>query len=259
MVSHAAGGPRKNGRGRFFNQEAAIAAHPRAPFHTPPAMAPPPLPERRTPAERRRPWTRRPSSLQIVNELKGDTTAFLPFKVKSTNGRSVVGTRVWLPRSSPFTSGRVYGLPDSRVYGFQMVSPYWRESARAGRLPACLGGDLDISGARETSLRQNNRLGAKVRFPEPGKVTLPQEKVPSRQGSLLWSREGCVAAGNVTSRQRRFQRGWEHYFGPGKVALPRRTLLRRREGYFEAEKFTLPSGRLLCRREGYFAAGQATL
>jgi hypothetical protein len=67
---------RTDGAGRFLHQEAATAAHPRAhPTHLR-RWPRPSLPERRTPAERRRPWTRRPSSLQIVNELKGDPTAF---------------------------------------------------------------------------------------------------------------------------------------------------------------------------------------
>ncbi len=66
-----------DGAGRFLHQEAATAAHPRAPpthlrrWHRLPSR------KRRTPAERRRPWTRRPSSLQIVNERKEDPAAFL--------------------------------------------------------------------------------------------------------------------------------------------------------------------------------------
>jgi hypothetical protein len=37
------------------------------------------------------------------------------------NGRSVVGTRVRHRRSSPFTSGRVYGAADNFVQGFQRM------------------------------------------------------------------------------------------------------------------------------------------
>ncbi len=78
--------------------------------HTPPAMAPPPLPGWRTPAERRRPWTRRPSSLQIVKELKGEPTAF---SLQGEERERPVGRgdpRL-ARRPSPFTSERVYGAP----------------------------------------------------------------------------------------------------------------------------------------------------
>ncbi len=192
---------------------------------------------------------RHPSKLSMSGR---GTRLRSPFKVKGTNGRSVVGTRVWLPRSSPFTSGRVYGLPDSRVYGFQIVSPYWRESARTGRLPACLGGDLDISGARETSLRQNNLLGAKVRLPEPGKVTLVQ-------GRLLRGREAYFAIGKFTLPSGSLLCHREVYFAVGKLTLPSGSLLCRREAYFAVGKLTLPSGSLLCHREAYFAVGKLTL
>jgi hypothetical protein len=88
-------------RRRFPNQEAATAAHPRAaPTHL---RRWPHLPslKRRTPAERRRPWTRRPSSLQIVKELKGDPAAFL-----LQGERSRTASRSWGP-----ASGFVVRLP----------------------------------------------------------------------------------------------------------------------------------------------------
>jgi hypothetical protein len=74
LKEKTAGGPRRNGktaqpRGRHRRS-------PTSPSRTPPAMAPPPLPGRRTSSERRRPWTRRPSSLSIVKEPRGDRTAF---------------------------------------------------------------------------------------------------------------------------------------------------------------------------------------
>jgi hypothetical protein len=99
---------RTDGAGRSFNQEAATAAHPRAP-----------------PTHLRR-WPRLPSPAggPLRNDgglglggrhpsrlsMSGrETRLRSPFKVKDTNGRSVVGTRIWHRRSSPFTSGRVYG------------------------------------------------------------------------------------------------------------------------------------------------------
>ncbi len=92
------------------HQEAATAAHPRSPpthLRRWPRL---PSLKRRTPAERRRPWTRRPSSLQIVNERKEEPAAF-PLQVKVTNGH-----RSWGPASgSSFVSPSLQGESTERL------------------------------------------------------------------------------------------------------------------------------------------------
>jgi hypothetical protein len=108
------------------------------------------------------------------------------------------------------TGGRCSGRQGSLT----IDSPYCRELARAGGLPACLGGDLDVSGARETSLRQSNLPWRREVYFGPGKFTLRQGSSLCRgevyfaageftlqQRRLLWSREVDFAAGKVTSRQ----------------------------------------------------------
>jgi hypothetical protein len=202
-------------------------------------MAPPPLPEKGGPLRNDGGLGlggRHPSKLSMSGRR---TRLRSPFKVKVTNGHSVVGTRVWLVVRLPFTSERVYGAAGGPVQGFRVVSSDQKEKnlrflsssedrradlrrdpriglltgardriscrpqagepstadrrffdnrftvvpgARSGRrAPGCLGGDLDVSGAWKTSLRQS--------------------KLPWRKGGCFAAREGYFAAGEFTLRQ----------------------------------------------------------
>ena len=81
----------------------------------PPAW-PRPLPGRRTSSERRRPWTRRPSSLSVFKERPARTPA-LP-ATNAANGGVSRDARVRHCRSLR----EVYEVPDGFVYSFQAVS-----------------------------------------------------------------------------------------------------------------------------------------